>query len=86
MIRVMDSVEIIFDWIRDSSEIGDIKRFENLGTMNYYLFLSLLTFIILYYHAKRSKNFLCSCDLHLSREVFYSILKYSHSSYNFVPQ
>lgn len=48
MIRVMDSVEIIFDWIRDSSEIGDIKRFENLGTMNYYLFLSLLTFILLY--------------------------------------
>lgn len=69
MIRVMDSVEIIFDWIRDSSEIGDIKRFENLGTMNYYLFLSLLNFILLYYHAKRSKNFLCSCDLHLSREV-----------------
>lgn len=44
MIRVMDSVEIIFDWIRDSSEIGDIKRFENLGTMNYYLFFKLTYF------------------------------------------
>lgn len=46
MIRVIDSVEIIFDWIRDSSEIGDIKRFENLGTMNYYLFFKLLFYFI----------------------------------------
>lgn len=80
MIRVMDSVEIIFDWIRDSSEIGDIKRFENLGTMNYYLFFKLTYFYYTLLPREKIKEFsLFVRFAFVSRSKFSTlILKYSH--------